>query len=366
MGMNQLAHIWIDRSKVEVLASAFSELPSLRQVDFFNCNSNLSESAFVGAHQLKVLQIEDLPSAPMSSLPPGFFRDLTGLEFLDLFHKNLSAVDFTGLDKLVSLYLEKNEISNLTGFPFHIVKNLRYLDLRDNHLCDIESMAFSQLNNLISLDLAINKIEQINAGIFSGLTNLRSLSLHKNKIYRIDHGAFSTLTNLKKLDLSFNRLTALDEHTFHGLDNLKYLNLKHNSISTINLNSFTTLTKLIQLVLSSQYGLESLDLNAFPQFIDLQTKTVIYTTISFEPDDFEKEELAWHKGILSSAREFSGMNKLYAILFGCYTMNKDEDSQIGLNDLPSEIMEDRSLVLVFGNLDLSYNAITSINVEKKQ
>ncbi len=364
VGMNQLAHIKIGHSKVEVLESAFSDLPNLRQVDIFSNKLNMSELAFKDAHQLKSLTLSDFA---MSSLPSGFFCDLNDLEYLNLGHSrftNLSFVDFTGLEEVRWLNLNMNRITNMSVNSLHILKNLKYLSLGYNYLVNVDSTTFSQLHNLIHLNLEGNQIEQLNTGVFNGLDNLRSLNLCYNYIYSIESGAFSTLRNLKKLDLSNNKLTSLDVHIFDGLVNLQYLSLNDNFLSALNINTFAALNKLIQLDLSSQHRrLETVDLNAFPQFIDLQTKTIIQTSM-LQLDDFEKDELLWIKNILSLNQYFDGDISNYQLkFFGNLKTDQIEDHQVDLNSLSQNMPIDS---LILGNLNLSKNRITSINIEKIQ
>lgn len=287
-----------------------------------------------------------------SSLPTGFFRDLNNLEYLSLgrHFENLTDIDFTGLEKVKLLHLNMNHIRNLTGNSFVHLKNLKYLYLDYNRLDDIGTMAFSALQNLIFLNLEGNQIEELNDGTFSGLSNLRCLLLYNNFIRSIAAGAFSSMTNLKKLDLTNNRLTYLDENTFKGLTNLQYLRLSENSITTIDVNTFAALPKLVQLDLSRQRGwpyaeLKTIDLNAFPQFIDLQTKSVIQTKINDDSNEFEKEELQWIKDIFSFDEDYQ--LRFYKTKFFDGSQNVSISS------------------LIFGNLDLSDNSITSINLVKK-
>lgn len=362
VGLNQLTHFEIINSNIEVHASAFSQLPNLRKVELtHNNNLSLSELPFQGAHQLKYLGVKD---SSISTLPSGLFRDLNGLEVLNLGIPliSLSASDFTGLEKLKYLTLTNIEILTWSVNSFHILKNLKYLLLNYCKFRYIGPMAFSPLQNLIYLNLERNEIEQLNASAFSGLTNLRSLGLKKNNIIRIEDGAFSNLKNLKRLDLSDNKLTALDEQSFNGLDNLKYLSLNRNSISAINANTFTALTKLIQLDLCFQDNeIESLDLNAFPQFIDLETESVIYTPISWVPDDFEKEESLWFKEMMYF-EDHINVSTIHSLLFGSFQLNRNGDRQImEFNNLAQHVTDQ---TLIFGNLDLSNNRITSINVVK--
>jgi len=318
---------------------------------------------FQGAHQLKVLFIVN---SYESSFPPGLFHDLKDLEWLTLQKSgnaessNLSDIDFTGLENVKMLRI-KFEISNLTGNWCHTLKNLRYLALVRNGIQTIDSMTFSQMQNLILLQLYGNRINQLNASTFGGLTNLRSLDLQKDHISHIEHGTFLPLHRLKKLDLSYNKLTALDEYTLSGLDNLQYLSLKGNLISNINVNTFSALARLVQLDLSKQDGLVTIDLNAFPQFIDLQTRSVVYTAISSELDAFELQELQWFKGITSYSGYFTEaiVKKMHSTIFGQFPLNNNQDHQIDLHNLTHNVQEQS---LIFGNLDLSNNDIVSVNV----
>lgn len=367
IGMDQVEQISISYSNAEVLDSAFSDLPNLRVVNINDNKLKLSELAFRGAHQLKSLSLSDWLR---SSLPAGFFQDLNNLEHLSLgrHFENLSDIDFTGLEKVKLLHLNMNHIRNLTGNSFDRLKNLKYLYFNYNRLRDIGSMSFSKLENLIFLNLEGNQIEELNDDAFSGLNNLRCLILYNNHVRSIKAGAFSTLPNLKKLDLMNNRLTSLNENTFNGLVSLQYLRLRENSISTIHVNAFTVLPKLVQLDLSRQIGwplenLQTVDLNAFPQFIDLQTKTVIPTRINDESDDFEKGELQWIKEIFAFGEDYQ-LNSYKSQFFDSFKLNQKDYPQSDLNNW-SNILQNVSIEsLVFGNLDLSDNPITSINLVK--
>lgn len=204
--LNQFVYIEIFYKNFEVLPSAFSDLPNLREVDFSGYNLTLNESSFQGAHQLKKLNIFDLS---ISLLPSGLFHDLNHLEVLTLRinqTSNFSAIDFTGLENLKWLGVNTKPISDAMENRY-IPKSLRYLMLQDNSIRDMNWVALLQLPNLILLDLSLNLIERLATNIFSELTNLRTLNLGGNSISRIEDGAFSTLKNLKKLNLCNNRLT---------------------------------------------------------------------------------------------------------------------------------------------------------------
>ncbi len=358
--MTQLEFIDVRHRNVEVVASAFSELPKLRHVQIIDNNLNMNELSFKGANQLRSLYVE---GSSISSLPHRFFCDLNNLEHLNLpesSYTNLSAIDFTGLENVRFLNLDGNLISNLTGNWIYILKNLRYLILSDNHILDIDSMIFSQMQKLVGVSFKSNRIEQLNASTFSSLSNLRSLSLHMNNIKHIENGAFSTMKNLKKLDLSCNKLTVLGEYYFTGLDNLQYLSLKNNRLSSISDNAFPSLTKLIQLDLSNQEGLITINLNAFPQFIDFQTKTVIYTAINQDLDDFEMDEVQWFYDILSYSKKTAEVTYINEFLFRHFPLSQYADLHIDLHNLSQRVIDQS---LIFGNLDLSNNRITLINVD---
>lgn len=169
-----------------------------------------------------------------------------------------------------------------------IPKSVTRLSLENNGFHGIASIG--ALPKLIFLGLSRNKIERIPANIFSGLTNLERLSFNDNSISRIENGAFSGLNNLDCLYLRRNKLSALNKNTFKGFHNLIYLTLEGNRISIINSQTFSGLVNLMQINLSKQDGPVDVDLNAFSQFISLKRKTMVYTAVRNEPDNFEKED----------------------------------------------------------------------------
>lgn len=59
IGMDQVNHISIGYSNAEVLDEAFTDLPNVRQVDINDNKLELSDLAFKGAHQLKLLSVLD-------------------------------------------------------------------------------------------------------------------------------------------------------------------------------------------------------------------------------------------------------------------------------------------------------------------
>lgn len=141
-----------------------------------------------------------------------------------------------------------------------------------------------------------------------------------------------------------------------------------NSITTISVHSFGALTKLVQLDLSNQRGyfrpgLESIDLNAFPQFIDLRTKSVIHTRINDDSDDFEKAELQWIKEILSYDGD-QHLNAYRSIFFTSFSLNENGYPNSDLENLTNPSPNATIDSLIFGNLDLSNNRIVSMNLVK--
>lgn len=360
IGMNQLIHITVSNSNVEVLSSAFSDLPNLQKVDIFsNSIKHLDPLAFKGAHNLKSVLFSDFHT---SSLPIGFFRDLNNLEYLNVAEsqfENLTSIDFSGLDKLKWLDSNINRIVHLEENSFQMAPNLKYLFLAYNRISTIDLLAFSKLNNLIALVLESNRIPELKKGMLTGLTNLRSLNLRYNRITHIEDDTFSSTLNLKKLDLANNQLTTLTKQSFQGLGNLQFLSLSDNYLSELNIDTFKGLTKLTQLDMRRQFGhLKVIDLNLFPQFINLETKQVIQTYITEDADTFEKNELSWIKSILSLNQRFHGGVGTYQQMLFRSFWSSNSTNEIDFNNLS----EDESLI--FGNLNLSGNRFESVNVEK--
>ncbi|XP_029430725.1 reticulon-4 receptor-like 2 isoform X2 [Rhinatrema bivittatum] len=173
-----------------------------------------------------------LYSNNISSIQPGAFRELRGLEELDLGdNRHLRTLDpetFRGLARLQSLHLYRCQLSSLPSALFQNLFSLQYLYLQDNYLLYLQDDLFVDLSNLTHLFLHGNRIRVLSENVFRGLTRLDRLLLHMNRIHLIHRWAFRDLYKVTILYLFNNSLPALSGDTMSDLPSLEFLRLNNN------------------------------------------------------------------------------------------------------------------------------------------
>lgn len=291
------------------------------------------------------LQVLELISNRLRTLPDSIFEDLTELRFLFLSGNSLTTLPdgIASLANLISLALDSNSLTALpdgiasltnlealrlrsnylTALPEGIesLTNLSYLGLHDNRLTTLPD-GIANLTNLSYLDLSGNSLTTLPPGITS-LRNLTDLSLGGNQLTRLPDG-IANLTNLWWLGLDNIGLTAFpDEIT--SLSNLEFLLLRDNSLAAIP-DDIGSLTNLYYL------GLDRTQLTVLPDGI---------------------AGLA-NLGILNLAG-----NSLTALPDGIGSLTKLESLDLGFNSLTSVPDTIASLTSI-EFLDLHINFLTAI------
>ena len=187
--------------------------------------------------------------------------------------------DFDGLVNLQVLELISNRLRTLPDSMFEDLTELRYLFLSGNLLTALPD-GIASLTNLVTLALDSNALTALPDGIAS-LTNLEKLLLRSNHITALPKG-IASLTNLSSLGLHGNRLTTLPDG-IASLTNLSYFDLSGNSLTTLP-PGITSLTNLTHLSLGGNQltrlpdgianltnlwwlGLDNIGLTAFPDEI---------------------------------------------------------------------------------------------------
>ncbi len=110
-------------------------------------------------------------------------RDLARIEFLDLSHRGIRALqlgDFDGLDKLVSLHLQQNELREISEGLFMPTYNLKELYLGQNPLGQLTSPSFNGLQNSLET-LSVIKSD-LSIFILQKFHYLRTLDLRFNRL----------------------------------------------------------------------------------------------------------------------------------------------------------------------------------------
>uniref|UniRef100_T1K5B2 LRRCT domain-containing protein n=1 Tax=Tetranychus urticae TaxID=32264 RepID=T1K5B2_TETUR len=213
--------------------------------------TTIAKNAFSSTTRLKNL---NLAYNQLVELTQEVFKDLQGLDRLDLSHNGIKTIEridtinsgtFPTMNALLELYLDSNKIKSLEpgslANALQQLTSLSYLDLSNNNITHLEAKQFGSLPVVFELYLQSNKINQIDNGAFEGLLQLIKLNLSNNDLKLLEPGVFKTLVSVRTLDLSFNKLNKLENKT-HGiledLLSLENLNASHNLISFVNDRTF--------------------------------------------------------------------------------------------------------------------------------
>ena len=135
--------------------------------------TSLRAGDLAGLTGLRYLNI----GAPVSSLPAGIFDDLTGLNFLAIYHTKLTTLPagiFDNLTNLRTLYLDSNPL--LASLPAGIFDNLYLHDLylKDNALTTLPAGIFDRVRIAVDLHLGGNPFTSLPAGILDRFSGRRS------------------------------------------------------------------------------------------------------------------------------------------------------------------------------------------------
>ena len=205
----------------------------------YNYIEDLSSYMFRG-----LLHYLDLVGNGLKVVGPSCFRNLEGLEAVDLSANKLVSLPetlFHGLTSLRYIFLDLNYLSFLKLELFQGLKNVKKIDLNDNNLNYIPKGLFSSLNKLEFLHLEGNKIASTDENPFSRQSVLREVLLKNNRLSAIPSWIFR-LSKIEVIDLSFNRITGLQGITkamkgrtprFKMHLRRVSLNLENNNITTL-------------------------------------------------------------------------------------------------------------------------------------
>ena len=243
--------------------------------------------AAVTADQLGRISVLSLGSERIATLQSGDFAGLTGLEQLDLYDNDLTALPpniFAGLTKLRQLNLWHNDLATLSPKVFTDLTNLRILDLDDNDFTAIPPDVLAGLTNLQTLYLNDTRLTTLPAGLFAGLTNLELLVLSGNEFTTLPPNVFANLTSLETLSLRNNFLTALPPGIFTGLTTLQTLLLHDNHLAALPPGIFTDLTNLAYLYLHEN-DLTALSPDIFTGLTTLRTLSLSRNRLTALPPD---------------------------------------------------------------------------------
>ena len=228
------------------------EFPWKSTLDFFQCMTNLFRPTLsldynnigdLSSHIFRrLLHSFRLQENGLKAVGPSCFRNLQGLETVDLSSNKLVSLPetlFHGLTSLRYIFLARNNLSLVKPKLFEGLTNVKRIYLNDNSLIYIPKGLFSSLNKLEFLHLANNKIRATDENPFSPSSALEQVILQNNHLSVIPTWIFR-LTKIKAIDLSSNRITGLQDiykaikRTSPFKMDLLYtsFNLENNNITT--------------------------------------------------------------------------------------------------------------------------------------
>uniref|UniRef100_A0A7S3BK81 Uncharacterized protein n=1 Tax=Prasinoderma singulare TaxID=676789 RepID=A0A7S3BK81_9VIRI len=242
---------------------------------------SLSPGVFSG---MTALQVVDLGSHPVPSLPMQLFEDLVALRQLE-FHffalTSLAADTFNRTTALEFLGLRENSFMTLPDAVFGGLTALTYLSLRANGMSSIPEGLFAGLSSLSELDLVSNTFQELPAGVFEGLEFLRVLRLPNNNINALPPELLSPLSGLTWLDVRSCNVNGLAPATFDGVPQLRVLELSNNPLGpTLPGTLFANATRLEALYMAGA-GLHHL-----PSTILLPLNELVVLDLNNNDDDF--------------------------------------------------------------------------------
>ncbi|KAF7848705.1 hypothetical protein BT93_L1720 [Corymbia citriodora subsp. variegata] len=244
------------------------QLPNLEVLDISG-NFDLF-GFFPKSHWGSPLKSIELQATNFSGEIPASIGNLSFLTELSASRCNFSgSLPFSlgNLSHLTSLDLSQNYIQGQIPFSFANLAQLSTLSLNYNSLSGNTLEWVVNLTKLTNLGIAVNQLSGGFPSSFENLKQLTGLFLSHNDL----HGDIpSTLWNLKDLEIleleSLNLNGNVDVKDLFKLKNLTDLNLSFSNISLTNSFINTTTWKLTHL------GLDSCNLNKFPQFIGYLSK----------------------------------------------------------------------------------------------
>lgn len=267
----EVRHINLSRNKIMVIDFVLANYENLVSLDLsFNKIQKLGSENFLSQINLTRL---NLSNNEIGNLTKDSLKGLKALVDLDLSNNNLKLLHehvFRDLHSLKTLKLSHNQLEHLEQGLFKHSKLLQALHLDNNQLFSMQVPAFADAVNLQYLSFSNNFIGDLEENQMPNLPALRTLLLDGNSINDVHTGALSGVIALNHLDLSDNNFTAVPTASLSKLSNLTKLKLRGNFISAIPPVAFRGLFHLRFLYLDRLEVLETIDVRAFVDNINLE------------------------------------------------------------------------------------------------
>ncbi|CAI9299663.1 unnamed protein product [Lactuca saligna] len=244
-GLPSLEHLdlsYVDLGGAKNMGMVLYNLPSLKELSLRGCGlSNVHLGPFFNSSRILAnIKRLDLGSNSFKGPLPGFCRNMTSLEFLDLSGFNLSlAWNFANVLNMIPSSLSELHFSSCW------LDNKTFLSSAHFNI--------SMLSNIQHLDLSWNSIEGIFPSVFSNMSSLRVLDLSRNML----HSSVPIMVNLLELDLSVNQFKNIEDVGIWRQCHLKTLAAYGNPFEIERIDPPQNVSEC------SQYALEWLDLSGW-------------------------------------------------------------------------------------------------------
>jgi Leucine-rich repeat (LRR) protein len=359
VGFRTLSHLKLNRNGLKGLkANVFEPLINLISLELQENTVQLKKNFF---NNTPFLELLDISSNNLQSLPEGLFGALEQLESLQLWDNNITELhNYTlrGLVALKVLDLSSNNIQVVSEDTFEELKVLSRLNLGHNNLHWIPPNLFKPVRIIESIKMNDNPKLQLPDYLFSNLTHLHDVDLSNCKLTEIPEHIFENLSGLRVVELQMNNLNHFRSHLFKGLIDLEELYLDDNLIESVE-NKFASLRGLKILSLRKNL-IRTIEIDAFADLIRLEEINLESNEISrIHPYTFHSDTL---KKINLSKNLYAGKNKYDPSVLLANTVNIEEvDLSYNLIAQVDDVIDLYNKVLL-KNLDLSHNRLTNITV----
>ncbi|GJV44690.1 leucine-rich repeat protein [Tanacetum coccineum] len=237
----------VDLSKAQNRDMVFYMMPSLVKLSLSGCSLTNADLGTLSNSSTTLINIKhlDLRYNHFKGQFPGFFQNMTSLEFLDLSYFNFSLS-----------WNSKNLLSTICSVPKLLLSNC---ELHNMHLSS-DHLNSTTISIIQHLDLSWNLlVEGRFPSIFANMSSLMSLDLAGNNL----NSYVPIMPNLVRLDLSQNKFEHIEDVGIWRQCHLKELSVFYNLIFLEMIDSRKNVSEC------SQYAFERLDLHgslkgAFP------------------------------------------------------------------------------------------------------
>ncbi|PWA36032.1 leucine-rich repeat protein [Artemisia annua] len=201
----------VDLSKAQNRDMVFYMMPSLVKLSLSGCSLTNADLGTLSNSSTTLANIKhlDLGYNHFEGQFPGFFQNMTSLEFLDLSYFDfslsgnstdfLSTIHYFPMMRLSSCGLHNMHLSP-NHLNFTIISIIQHMDLSGNLLEGRFPSAFTNMSSLLSLDLATN---MLNSSV-PIMPNLLRLDLSRNNFEHIEDVGIWRQCHLKELNVSDN------------------------------------------------------------------------------------------------------------------------------------------------------------------